>query len=262
REPRRKPGGSRSVGGRGVLRTVAGGWERPPFGLSPSSGRSSVVRRIRRGRVPVAALVVGLIVAGVLPFVLPSAANALPKQCDNGLPPPCTNPTTTTRPTTTTTPPPPTWFANISILDQSPNGFNRTVWGGWVEDGSPRYVTPSPNVSWNNAEQNEGTLGLPSTYLPPNGDPIGFWLRELGAEHLCRSNTGSAVPPSGRQVHILAAPQASSSTSEVENLASSFLGVITPPPDGAKEVRINSIDLVPQDGYLFLVMTGHLKAGT
>jgi hypothetical protein len=224
-------------------------------------------QRHRHRRTPLTALVVGLVFAGGV-TLYSSTAEALPPTCQDGSPPPCVDPPDD--PPDTTVPPgpgTPTWFARVSVLDQSRTsatdpGFNRYLTGGWSRDGSPRYGTPSGTVVWSNPPGNTvGNIGLTSVYLPNNGGATGFWLRELGAEFLCRSATSAAVPPSGRSIHVLAAPEVVTSAAELQELAGGFIGPVTPTPAGANAVRIDSIDLTPQaNGWLSLVITGFIDA--
>lgn len=224
-------------------------------------------RRHRR-RAPLAALVVALVLAGAVSS--PSTAAALPPPCPDGSPPPC-EPPPDPDPDPDPDPNPPgpgtaVWTARVALLDQtrtSPTdpGVNRHLTGGFVRAGSPSYATPSGTVAWSNPPADTvGTIGLTSVYLPENGGATGFWLRELGAEYLCRSATSSQVPPSGRSIHVLAAPEVVTSGDELSDLAEGFVGPVTPTPQGANEVRIDTIDLTPQNGGLSLVLTGFLDA--
>jgi hypothetical protein len=201
------------------------------------------------------ALVAGLALAAAVP-VYSSLADAAPRPCPDGSPPPCKVP----KPTTTTTQPPIVWTANVSVADLSGVPFDRYDTGGWSREGSPRYGTPSATVKWNNAEQTEGTIGLTSVYLPRNGNLAGFWLRELGREWLCRSTQSLEVPPSGRHITVLLGQPILTMGPDISAAAQGFVGEITPPPDGAQQVRIDTIDLTPQDGALSLVITGYLEA--
>jgi hypothetical protein len=205
-------------------------------------------------RIPfIAALIVGLVIA------VASPASAVPPRCEDGSPPPCTDPEEPDPDPEPTTPPPIVWRANVSIDNQSGGGFNPSVRGGWRREGSPGYITPTGTVAWTNAAQTEGTIGLTSTYLPA-GNRVNFWMRELGNDYLCRSRPRLSVPATGRRIDVLLAPPDLTDGAEISEIGEESLGVITPTPPGAEYVRIDTIDLVPQSGYVSLVMTGYLEA--
>jgi hypothetical protein len=204
-------------------------------------------------RIPfITTLIVGLV------FAVASPASAVPPLCEDGSPPPCTEPEPDPDPGPTT-PPPIVWRANVSVQNLSGGDFNRTVWGSWGREGSPGYSTPSGDVVWTNAAQTEGTIGLTSTHLPA-GNRVNFRMRELGKGHLCRSAPRATVPATGRNIHVLLGPPSLTDGADISEIGAESLGVITPTPPGAEHVRIDTVDLVPQNGQVSLVMTGYLEA--
>lgn len=224
----------------------------------PGGGRR---RRQRRSTVTgLVLLATALLSANAAPG-FGTAASAEPPDCEDGSPPPCDFPDPDPDPTTTapTQPKPEVWFARVSVLDQSTMPVNRHLTGGWKRAGSPSYITPPSTVTWNDATKNVGRLSSTSMYLPGTG-PVGFWLRELGAEHLCRSHTSPQPPTVSKNIHILAAPAEMTSAATITEMANKFVGVVTPTPDGADFVRIDSISLVPEEGQLRLEVRGYMEA--
>lgn len=240
----------------------------PGTDRGPGHRRHERRHRHRPRRAPLAVLLASLVLAGAV-AATSSTATAAPPTCQDGSPPPCDDdpdPDPDPDPTTPPGPAPIVWTARVALLDQtrtSPGdpGVNRYVTGGFVRSGSPSYATPTGTVAWSDPPaKTVGNIGLTSVYLPSNGGATGLWMRELGAEYLCRSHTSANVPPTGRSIHVLAAPEVVTSGDELSELAEGFVGPVTPTPQGANEVRIDTIDITPQNGGLSLVLTGFLDA--
>lgn len=223
---------------------------------SPESRRAPKAPRRRRRSALAVLAVAGLVLLGAVPM-LQTSVDAAPPRCEDGSPPPCDVPDPDPTTTSTTGPRPVVWTARVSVLDQS-GGFNRTMWGGWLRAGSPVYSTPAGYVGWTDSPANtEGSLGLTQTYLPPGGT-VGFYMNELGTDGpVCRSQPVSAVPPTGRNVHVLLAPAITKSPADVSAMVAGFTGRVTPDPDGA-EVTINTVSLVPQQNGLLLTVSGRV----
>lgn len=218
-------------------------------------------RRRRRHRSTVIGLVVlaiALLSANAAPG-FGTAASAIPPDCEDGSPPPCEEPDPDPTTTSSTAPPPEVWFARVSLLDESDMPVNKHLTGGWKRAGSPSYITPPQTVVWNDATQTVGRLSSTSLHLPGTG-LVGFWLRELGAEHICRSHTRAQPPTASSNIHILAAEAEMTPAATITDMASKFVGVVTPTPEGAEFVRIDSISLVPEAGQLRLELRGYMEA--
>jgi hypothetical protein len=211
------------------------------------------MKRLSRKRTAIASVVAAVSLAGVAgqSVLGSSAAHALITKCSDGSPPPCIEHDPTT---TTTLPNVPPWHATVSFLDQS-SGFDRNVRADFSR--SDLRSTPWGTASWSDAAQDEGTLTLNQAILP-TGAPIGFRMGETSEPSglLCRSTPYSAVPASGRSVHVLVGSTITKSPADLQAMADGFAGQ-TVSAAGAT-VTIHDATLVPQDGQLQLTLTGHV----
>lgn len=211
----------------------------------------------RRGRLAIrtafALVAVAFAVAAL--GVRPEGVSAAPPRCPGGEPPPCDD-----RPETTTTlAPPPAqviWTARLSVLDQSGSDYNRTMWGSWVRDSTPRSTMPAGYVAWTDAARSEGTIGLTRNTLPGTGN-VGFYVNELGADGpICRSGPKTAIPPTGRRIHALLAAPTTRPASDIVAMAAGFVGPIE---NDAGDVTVNQAPVVElRDGHFSLTVRGRM----
>ncbi|MGZ4705682.1 MAG: hypothetical protein ACXWCM_12505 [Acidimicrobiales bacterium] len=200
---------------------------------------------------------------GAMPLIA-STASALPPVCQpqiatNGAdsmasvctPPP--DPDPDPPPTTVPPPPVPDWNATVSVLDQSTNGFGRSVLGTWGRSDAPSRSLGG--VTWTDPAQTEGTLTLAGNDLPVGGT-IGFRLFEQGSPGpLCRSFPADAVAPTGRTARVLVAPLMTVTPDDLAAMGAGFAGRVQPDPADA-QVTITSASIDARDGGLFLTLHG------
>jgi hypothetical protein len=184
-------------------------------------------------------------------------ASAIPPQCPGGEPPPCDPPDTTI--TTTTTPPPPEpviWTTRVTVLDVSGSGYNRTMWGAWVRDSTPRYTMPHGYVAWTDPERSEGTIGLTRNTLPGTGN-VGFYVNELGTDGpICRSGPKAAIPSTGRTIRALLAAPATQPADKIVEMAAGFLGPIENEAGDVTVTQVPTVELT--DGHFALTVRGRM----
>lgn len=211
------------------------------------------MKRLSRRRTAITTAIAAVSLAGVAgqSVARPSVAHAVITGCSDGTPPPCIEHDPTT---TTTLPNVPPWHATVSFLDQS-TGFDRQVRADWTR--SDWRSTPYGTVAWSDAAQDEGNLTLMQAILP-GGAPIGFRMGELSHPEgeMCRSQPYSAVPSSGRSVHVLVGATITKSPADLQAMANGFAGQ-TVSAAGAT-VSIHDAQLVPEDGQLQLTLSGHV----
>jgi hypothetical protein len=249
-------------------------------------------RRRRRGPARILLAVAALLLAfGVTPGIGAGPAGALPPRCEDGSPPPCDvepepdpepepepiPPTTRPNPPPTgpptTAPPGPPWVVNVVELVQDPAGYSGSVYGErfWIQEPVLTQRSLLPNLIdlptiWDpipagTANLVNGALSFPGYPLPQDSEMV-LRVRENGSPGvLCRTPPRSALPPSGRPLHILAPRSKLTSAANLQAMVASIQG----PVEGLEEglaVDITSVTLTPQADGLSVRTQGKLTVDT
>jgi hypothetical protein len=236
----------------------------------------------------------GLHPAGAATDRADGGATALrPPPCDDGSPPPCgeipdppttrprpipTTPPTTTNPppTTGTTVPPqgPPWNVNVIKLIEDPGGLTGPVVAErfWIPHlvnapantlvvhlaGGPGNSIFDPIEAGTSPLGPGDSLSVPG-YTLPAGYEMVLRVREGNSPGtLCRTVPRTALPASGRPLHILAAPPLTTSAADLQAL----VGGLTGPVDGldpAITASVTAVTITPQADGLSLRTRGKLS---
>jgi hypothetical protein len=240
------------------------------------------------------ALVGGLLPGRLAPAGAAGAAPegaAVPPRCEDGSPPPCgddpeppttrprpipTNPPTTFSPPTTTgtTVPPqaPPWSVNVVPLVEDPGGLTGTVQAErfWIPHlvnapanavaaqlagGGNSIFDPIPAGTATLSSTN--TLTFPGMALP-SGYEMVLRVREQGSSGaLCRTTARTALPASGRPLHILAAPPLTTGGADLQAMVGGFTGPVEG-LDPSITATVTAVTITPQADGLSLRTQGNL----
>lgn len=222
-------------------------------------------------------LLTSLLAVGLTPGVFSGTAGAVPPRCEDGSPPPCDEPepdpdpipppTTRPPPTTTTPPPPQPWVVNVLSLldDEAPltGAVEATrFWIPHLVNGQTNGFLVTPPTVFDPIEAGTATLVNGKLTFPamtmPSGYEMVLRVREAGSSGaMCRTTPRTALPPSGRPLHLLTGPPLETTAAELQAMVNGFVGPVSGLDPGVA-VDVTSVTITPQANGLQLRTQGKL----